>query len=300
MILYFTFSYFKQVNIALTDSEPHCSNHELKYCKNTLGVYLLVNVVANNILVYSLNLFPHLPHMNYIPLRKKLYWNHTSAWVFSCKFAAYFQNTFFWEHLWVDASFVRSFLSLSGLFFIASFFRELQIFFTNFCYCRELRDKKVKNIINKGKMVTLHAKLQWSKRIVYRELLYWRFLVWMSVKQNDISKFRNSNFCVFQMMIHTRHVIKLSKLQIYVFQYYKMWERKLVSIWFLKKMAPNYLKKRKLLTHNEEEKGPLEFLSKVEGYYRQFFIKQLIWLPTVFVIDFIRKAMEISQYKYCY
>ena len=25
---------------------------------------------------------------------RQLYWNHTSAWVFSCKFAAYFQNTF--------------------------------------------------------------------------------------------------------------------------------------------------------------------------------------------------------------
>ena len=24
----------------------------------------------------------------------QLYWNHTSSWVFSCKFAAYFQNTF--------------------------------------------------------------------------------------------------------------------------------------------------------------------------------------------------------------
>ena len=31
------------------------------------------------------------------PMRKyeiTLYWNHTLAWVFSCKFAAYFQNTF--------------------------------------------------------------------------------------------------------------------------------------------------------------------------------------------------------------
>ena len=26
--------------------------------------------------------------------------NHTSAWVFSCKFAAHFQNTFSEEHLW--------------------------------------------------------------------------------------------------------------------------------------------------------------------------------------------------------
>ena len=30
--------------------------------------------------------------LNKAPLQ--LYWNHTSAWVFSCKFAAYFQNTF--------------------------------------------------------------------------------------------------------------------------------------------------------------------------------------------------------------
>ena len=38
----------------------------------------------------------------------QLNWNHTSAWVFSCKFAAYFQNTFSWEHLWRTASvFVR-------------------------------------------------------------------------------------------------------------------------------------------------------------------------------------------------
>ena len=29
---------------------------------------------------------------------------HTSTWVFSCKFAAYFQNTFSWELLWMAAS----------------------------------------------------------------------------------------------------------------------------------------------------------------------------------------------------
>ena len=31
---------------------------------------------------------------------KQLYWSRTSAWVFSCKFSAYFQNTFLTEHLW--------------------------------------------------------------------------------------------------------------------------------------------------------------------------------------------------------
>ena len=35
---------------------------------------------------------------------KQLSWNQTSAWVFSCKFTAYFQNTFPSEHLWRAAS----------------------------------------------------------------------------------------------------------------------------------------------------------------------------------------------------
>ena len=34
----------------------------------------------------------------------------------------------------------------------------------------------------------------------------------------------------------TCHIIKLNKLQKYVFQHYKAWERKLVSVWFLKKL----------------------------------------------------------------
>ena len=36
----------------------------------------------------------------------QLYWNRTSAWVFSCKFVVYFQNTFFYEHLWAAASYL--------------------------------------------------------------------------------------------------------------------------------------------------------------------------------------------------
>ena len=35
---------------------------------------------------------------------KQFYWNHTLAWVFSCKFAAYFQSTFSYQHLWTAAS----------------------------------------------------------------------------------------------------------------------------------------------------------------------------------------------------
>ena len=34
----------------------------------------------------------------------QLYWNHTSAWVISSKFAAFLQNTFSEEHIWSAAS----------------------------------------------------------------------------------------------------------------------------------------------------------------------------------------------------
>ena len=45
-----------------------------------------------------------MPKCNFNKVAKQLYWNHTSAWVFSCKFAAYFQNTFSQEHLWTADS----------------------------------------------------------------------------------------------------------------------------------------------------------------------------------------------------
>ena len=41
---------------------------------------------------------------NFNKVQKQLYWNRTSAWVFSCTLAAYFQKTFSWGHLWTAAS----------------------------------------------------------------------------------------------------------------------------------------------------------------------------------------------------
>ena len=35
-----------------------------------------------------------MPKYDFSKVANQLYWNHTTAWVFSCKFAAYFQNTF--------------------------------------------------------------------------------------------------------------------------------------------------------------------------------------------------------------
>ena len=37
----------------------------------------------------------HMPTCGFNKVSKQLYWNNTSAWVFSGKFAAYFQNTLF-------------------------------------------------------------------------------------------------------------------------------------------------------------------------------------------------------------
>ena len=44
-----------------------------------------------------------MPKCDFKKIAKKLFWYQTSAWVLSCKFAAYFQNTFPSEHLWTTA-----------------------------------------------------------------------------------------------------------------------------------------------------------------------------------------------------
>ena len=45
-----------------------------------------------------------MPKCDFNKVAKQLYWNRNSARVFSCKFPAYFQNTFSIEHLLMAAS----------------------------------------------------------------------------------------------------------------------------------------------------------------------------------------------------
>ena len=49
-------------------------------------------------------------------LSKQIYWNHTSVWLFSCKFAAYFQKVFSWEHYWRAVSVSRDWERLNVTF----------------------------------------------------------------------------------------------------------------------------------------------------------------------------------------
>ena len=45
-----------------------------------------------------------MPKCDFKTVALQLYWKCTLAWVLSCKFTAYFQNTFFYEHLSTAAS----------------------------------------------------------------------------------------------------------------------------------------------------------------------------------------------------
>ena len=45
-----------------------------------------------------------MPKCGFNKVALQLYWNRSSAWVFTGKFALYFQNTFSFEHLWRAAS----------------------------------------------------------------------------------------------------------------------------------------------------------------------------------------------------
>ena len=80
------------------------------------------------------------------PIPKYDYWNLTSAWVFSCKFAAYFQNTFSQEHLWVVAS--------------VEYKPPMQLTFSNniIVSSKEIFSKDFKNTIQKNEFY--HEKLE--------------------------------------------------------------------------------------------------------------------------------------------
>ena len=55
---------------------------------------------------------------------EQLYWNRTSAWVFSCKFAAYFQNTFSKEQVWT-AAFMSKYSEKSSLWKPNNFLKSI-------------------------------------------------------------------------------------------------------------------------------------------------------------------------------
>ena len=64
-------------------------------------------------------------------------------------------------------------------------------------------------------------------------------------------------------------------MQKYVFQNYNIWE---TGSWFsyvFETDDPKLPRKRKVSSHYEDEKAPVDFLSKFEEYYLHFFVKQL-------------------------
>ena len=71
------------------------------------------------------------------------YWNYTLAWVFACKFAAYFQKTFLKEHQWKVAS----------VFYnknVTTFMLQLScynFFMIKISYLREKNDKLWQNML---------------------------------------------------------------------------------------------------------------------------------------------------------
>ena len=58
----------------------------------------------------------------------QLYWNCTSVWMFSCKFAAYFQNTFSQEQFRTAASDSLIFCKIS-IFEVSAFVKVPQLYF---------------------------------------------------------------------------------------------------------------------------------------------------------------------------
>ena len=74
-----------------------------------------------------------MPKCDFNKVAKQLYWNRTSAWVFSRKFAAYFQNTFYWEQFWTAAFDAKMFQ------FKACYLKSLSFTIWFWLYCQHER-----------------------------------------------------------------------------------------------------------------------------------------------------------------
>ena len=79
------------------------SKGQSKHCKDQKQ--LSVGVLMKRCFENMLQIYRRTPmSCNFNKVAKQLYWNHFSTWVFSSRFAAYFQNTFLQEHLRTGAS----------------------------------------------------------------------------------------------------------------------------------------------------------------------------------------------------
>ena len=74
----------------------YCKKSILKYKKQPSRGDLRRRCCENMQQIYRR---PSLPNSDFNKVVKELYWNQTSAWVFSFEFVTYFRNTFLSEHL---------------------------------------------------------------------------------------------------------------------------------------------------------------------------------------------------------
>ena len=71
---------------------------KLSYCMRQPSVGVFINTCFEN--MQQIYRRKPMPKRNFNKVANQVYWNNPSAWVFSCKFAVCFQNTFIQEHLW--------------------------------------------------------------------------------------------------------------------------------------------------------------------------------------------------------
>ena len=126
---------------------------------------------------------------------KQLYWNHNSAWVLACKFAAYFQTTFFQEHFWRAASVTVPHFSLQTLLVsdLGTFFMVRNLS-KNVSHHGWLTTKKFKIALAKTpwnspkKSRNLDQKISDSKSYIYSLYINFRFSGRKSQNQQKLAR----------------------------------------------------------------------------------------------------------------
>ena len=147
-----------------------------------------------------------MPKSDFNKVAKQVYWNHTSAWVFSCKFAAKFQNNFFSEHLRMTAfeNFIYLFFCLFifsvkwTLFFSLqkgencwySVFFQLMPWFCTHQFCLSIQSSEV-NIRRCSVEKVILKILQNSQEDTCARVSYY----WVSVKKETLALVFSFEFC---------------------------------------------------------------------------------------------------------
>ena len=119
------------------------------------------------------------------------YWNHISAWVFFCKFAAYFRNSTLQEHFWRAASVDISSSYLYHMFFLVAVLKYICV-------------RLILNLLKNSAKFTLESQISVPLCFLAFEIFYTKDIFFLTLHLLVLSEFTLNN-------IRWQHIFQWAK-----------------------------------------------------------------------------------------